>query len=197
MKIRNIIGASLLFTTTIAFTACGGKSLHTKQVKFLAAIYINLDTISSNLEAMTSDLDIAFERIAIADTNFVGIAASDSFKTSYTNKVAIIESSIKKIQELENLDKETNILQKTIDYVTKSKEIIKSTMDMAAIMLEKGKNGLSKDQRKKIASDLEEMTTLEREGNELMDALTAFATKNKITDEELNANGVGQKKIFR
>ncbi len=195
--IKKLRLVAILGFTLVVLHSCGNKPTRADKVKFISEVYIQLSSISKNMENISAEFQTAADKVDTSANKRLDDATVASLTDSYAKKLSEIEASISKIDALKEVDKEANVKQKTLDYVKESKDLVKSIMDLTLKLLREGPESITDDEKTQIKDDLDHIDQMESKGDALNNDLEAFVAKNKITDQELKDNGATDRNIFK
>ncbi len=114
----------------------------------------------------------------------------DTLQNHLDTIVADINSKIQKLKAISEVDKDLNLKDRTIAYLTEARQLQENAIPVILQLLTNGLDKITGEQRVALKNFMEEGGKMQQESIELQNAVLDYYKKYNITDEEINKNGL-------
>lgn len=189
---RKRIIVLLAIVTLLTYLGCGQKTTqkvtHEHEVKY----YITMSTTQKNqIKAWNKAIEAhnnAYNKSTWNDEGTITGGRADSVQKIIKDLVATIDSSIKIISAMKEIDKDINLVERMTTYLAHSKKFWEVDMHQKIeYMRSPGLQKLSDIQEVEIESFDKDGDVARKEGDELKLYIEEFEEKHKITSDDLRS----------
>jgi hypothetical protein len=172
---------------TIFLASCAGAPDHERSINFLVALQ---EPLHVSISAFNNYLMVMKEIMTEEQANgWSGAdpALQDSLELYDRKLIANITQHMSKLQSLNEVDNDLKVKQETLDYLSLVTPVMKEATPFLKLLCKDGRKSLNQDTFQDINTKAQKLILM---GDELVEHLTQFQKKYKITDEELHKHGL-------
>ena len=177
-------------TFLLSLTSCGQKASHQQAIDYITSIGTQMLDSKSKIETFWDEMKSGMLTARQSSNHQLDKPQVDTLQNHLDTIVADINSKIQKLKAISEVDKDLNLKDRTIAYLTEARQLQENAIPVILQLLTNGLDKITDEQRVALKNFMEEGGKMQQESIELQNAVLDYYKKYNITDEEINKNGL-------
>jgi hypothetical protein len=190
MKLGYPILYVLIFATSFSATSCGQTSSHQEDLNYYTTIALQMKDIVPKVQNFWERMKQGVLSAKQNQDQKLDKPTLDTLKGSLTKILTDLDSKIKKINSLNETDKNLNLKQTVAIYLEETKQLQQTAIPKVLELLENGLNKITDEQKEAVKQFSEKGQELQIKSTQIEDLSLEYQKKHNITSNELDKYGL-------